>query len=212
MKNIGILTVMAFALTLALGCNQTPKVEISASESAPKILKAEVLPTPATPTAIPKSTPVSQVTSTSLEDFPFDVNLKDADGNVVNTKELLGNGKPTAILFWLTTCPPCKQKFIAIERKYRDWKQQADFDLIAVSVDWPKNAEKFSAMVKEKNWPWPTYHDYERQFRNIMPGNLNGLPQEFLFDKNGEMVYHRKRFLHGFEDLLFKEIQKAAAD
>jgi len=211
MKNIGILTTIALVLSLALSCNQAPTAELSTNSPEPntpepRILKAEVMPnsvkTETATASVDQADPVTE--------FPFDVKLKDADGNVVNSKDLLNNGKPTAILFWLTTCPPCKQKFIAIKRKYRDWKKEADFDLIAISVDWPKNAEKFSAMVKEKNWPWPVYHDYEQQFRKVMPGNLNGLPQEFLFDKNGKMVYHRKRFLHGFEDLLFEEIQKVA--
>ena len=42
-----------------------------------------------------------------------------------------------------------------------------------------------------------------------MPGRLNGLPQVFLLDKNGEIVYHKRKYLPGDEDKLFEAIKEA---
>lgn len=142
--------------------------------------------------------------------FPYDVELIDADGKKISSKDLLKSGKPTAVMFWLTTCGPCLRKFSAMKEKYPDWKKEADFNLVAISVDWPKNHEKFVSMTKKKDWPWPVYLDTQRDFKKLMPGNLNGLPQEFLFDKDGNIVHHKKRYVAGQEDILFEKIKKYA--
>lgn len=142
--------------------------------------------------------------------FPYDVELIDADGKKISSKDLLKTGKPTAVMFWLTTCGPCLRKFAAMKEKYPDWKKEADFNLVAISVDWPKNHEKFVSMTKKKDWPWPVYLDTQRDFKKLMPGNLNGLPQEFLFDKDGNIVHHKKKYVAGQEDILFEKIKKYA--
>jgi len=183
------------------------KASTPAANSAPvKATPAAMKTTASVRPAQAKSRPASEIDM----NFPYDVTLMDADGNKVNSKEILGNGKPTAVLFWLTTCGPCKMKFSAIDKKYAKWKEETDFNMVAISVDWPKNTQKFRDMVKEKDWPWPVYHDFGMEFKKIMPGNLNGLPQEFLFDKNGELVYHKKRYTMGAEDILYRKIQELA--
>ncbi len=144
--------------------------------------------------------------------FPFEVELMDADGEKFTSSEIFNNGKPTAILFWLSTCGPCKMKFAAMEKKYANWKEQEDFNMVAISVDWPKNVEKMRKMIKDKNWPWPVYHDINLDFKKIMPGRLNGLPQEFLFNADGELVYHKKKYYSGYEDKLFEQIQMLNAE
>lgn len=198
-----------FAVIMVLGgCNNAPK------QAATATAKANTNVSPAQQVATQPSPIVTQVKSRPASEmdmnFPYDVTIMDADGKKVNTKDILGNGKPTAILFWLTTCGPCKMKFSAIEKKYAKWKEETDFNMVAISVDWPKNTQKFRDMVHEKNWPWPVYHDFGLEFKKIMPGNLNGLPQEFLFDKNGQLAYHKKRYTIGAEDILYNKIKELA--
>ena len=141
--------------------------------------------------------------------YPFNIVLKDADGKVYNTADLLKpNGKPTAVFFWLTTCTPCMYELKAVAEKYPQWKKEADFNLYAISTDFPKRYDVFCKMVKKKEWPFPAFNDVERKFRYVMPGKLNGLPQSFVFDKDGNIVYHKKRWHTGAEDVLFEKIKE----
>ena len=143
--------------------------------------------------------------------FPYDIDLKTADGKVVNSSEILkSNGKPTVLLFWLTTCYPCSLEMAAIKKKYESWQKEADFQLFALSTDFEKNYPRFVKMVGEKDWPWPTYNDVNREFRRVMPGGLNGLPQTFLLDKDGKVVYHKRKYRSGDEDQLFEKIKSIA--
>ena len=144
--------------------------------------------------------------------FPYDIALRRADGSETISSEVIPkNGKPTVLLFWLTTCYPCKIEMKAIKEKYPKWNAETDFNLVAISTDFEKNYPKFQEMVKANRWGWKTYHDFNREFRYVMPGELNGLPQTFIIDKNGEIAYHKRKYSSGDEDKLYAKVKELAA-
>lgn len=146
------------------------------------------------------------------QNFPYDIALRRADGSETNSAEILKkNGKPTILLFWLTTCYPCKIEMKAIKEKFPKWRSETDFNLVAISTDFEKNYGKFQEMVKANKWGWKTYHDFNREFRYVMPGELNGLPQTFIIDKDGEIVYHKRKYSSGDEDKLYAKVKALAA-
>jgi cytochrome c biogenesis protein CcmG/thiol:disulfide interchange protein DsbE len=152
-------------------------------------------------------------TSRSAKDikseYPYDIDLKKADGSIVRSdKALAQNGKPTVLAFWLTTCVPCRYELGEIQKKFAGWKEQADFNFYAISTDFPKNYEKFVERVEEMNWPWEAYNDVNREFMEIMPGRLNGLPQTFILDTEGNIVYHTRKYRFGDEDALFAKLME----
>ncbi|MEM0995386.1 MAG: TlpA disulfide reductase family protein [Bacteroidota bacterium] len=140
--------------------------------------------------------------------YPYEVDLKTVSGETINSSKLFAqNGKPTVLLFWMTTCVPCQYELAAIHKKYDSWTKEADFNFYAISMEMPKYAHQFAPHVKKKAWQFEAYFDFERQFRYIMPDGLNGLPQTFLLDKDGEIVYHKRKYRMGDEDILFDEIR-----
>jgi cytochrome c biogenesis protein CcmG/thiol:disulfide interchange protein DsbE len=142
------------------------------------------------------------------KEFPYDIELKDAQGNVVNSSTLLNNKKKaTVLLFWMTTCGPCRRELNAISGKFNQWKTQTDFDFYAISIDFPNRVEQFNKRVVESKWTFPAYHDFNREFRYVMEEGLNGLPQVFVLGNKGKVVYHTKRYLPGDEEKLFSIIK-----
>lgn len=145
------------------------------------------------------------------QNFPYDISLKTAEGKEIPSNEVMAkNGKPTVLLFWLTTCTPCRFEMEAIKGKFPRWKEEADFNFYAISTDFERNYEAFVKMVNEKGWEWETYNDVNREFRSVMPGELNGLPQTFLLDKDGKIVYHKRKWRPGDEDVLFDKVKDLA--
>ena len=173
---------------------------------APTAAPVKAAPAPATPKYEYKITTAAQRAAVD-QAFPYDIELTAKDGSTVMSPEILDNGKPTVVLYWLTTCMPCMIEMRAIKGKYEQWKQEADFNLVAISTDFPKKAERIFPMAEEQGWPWPVYHDVNRKFRLVLPGELNGLPQSFIFDKNGEIVYHKRKYRPGDEDALFAKLK-----
>ena len=138
--------------------------------------------------------------------------MTNAKKEILNSeKKLMSNGKPTVVLFWLTTCYPCRMELNAIKKVYPNWKKEADFNLVAISTDFKKNYNNFIKRVEKEEWPWETFHDTNREFRLVMPGALNGLPQTFIFDKNGEIAYHKRKYSSGDETKLFEKVKELAA-
>ncbi len=142
-------------------------------------------------------------------EYPFDIDLKRADSSVINSSKLFKkNNKPTVLLFWLTTCGPCRMELSAISGKYSQWQKEAKFNFFAISTDWQENSGQFVKRVQESKWQFEALHDFNREFRMVMPGELNGLPQVFVLDKDGKIVYHKRKYIPGDEDQLFAEIKK----
>ena len=145
--------------------------------------------------------------------YPFDIDLKTAEGKVVNSAEVLKkNGKPTIVLFWLTTCIPCRMELNAIKKIYEDYAKDRDFNMIAISTDFSKNYDQFVKRVNESGWKFEAYNDMNREFRNVMPGGLNGLPQTFIFDADGNIVYHKRKYRTGDEIRLFEKAKAIAME
>lgn len=142
------------------------------------------------------------------KEFPYDIQLKDANGQIFNSATVFSkHKKATVLLFWMTTCGPCRMELNAISKKFDQWKKKVDFDFYAISTDFPDRIEQFNTRVKESNWPFPAYFDFNREFRFVMPGELNGLPQLFVLNKKGQIIYHTRRYLFGDEDKLFEALK-----
>lgn len=205
---LGGLICIAFACT-----NDTP-----ITAPPPKVV-ATAQAIPATP---PQTTPTGQQSNiirdksrskgTIDANFPFDITLQDAEGQLHNSSSILKkNGKPTVVLFWLTTCYPCRIEMKAIQSEIDQWKTETDFNIVAISTDFEKNYGSFVKMVNKNNWSFDAYIDVNREFRKVMPGGLNGLPQSFIFDKDGNIAYHKRKYSTGDEHKLYAKVKELAA-
>lgn len=147
--------------------------------------------------------------------FPFSIPLVSVDSTkVLNSKKVMAipkkekERKPTVLAFWLTTCIPCHVELATYTARYADWKKKANFNMFAISTDYPHHFRKIAKIVQEKQFPFEVYWDRDRLFRTLMPGGLNGLPQVFIFDKNGKLAYKHKGFSPGDELVLFQKIKE----
>ena len=202
-------------LLLALLFFSCQKVHTQEQTSASPATKTSLPQAAAPPTAqkIRGNMILSQARAADQIDnaYPYDIELKDAKGKIRPSTELLPvNGRPMVLLFWLTTCGPCRMEMAAIKKEYERWNEEVPFNLVAISTDFQKNFSRFASMVEKQDWPWPAYNDHKREFGQIMPGRLNGLPQTFIIDKAGQIVYHKRKYRPGDEVALFEAVRQAA--
>ncbi len=133
------------------------------------------------------------------------VQLKDMEGNVVNTAEL-GLEGPIVISFWATWCSPCKRELNTIHELYPDWQDETGVTLVAVSVDDQKTMNSVPMYVNGKAWEYLVLMDPNGDFKRAM--GVNNVPHTFLIDKNGYIVYSHNNYAPGDEDHLYEEILK----
>ena len=140
-------------------------------------------------------------------DYPYDLALTASRGVddtlALDTRALLSEhlGKrPVVLLFWMTTCGPCRRELADLSAVIEAWRAAADFALVPVSLDFPWRRDAFHARAAE--YPWTSYLDERREFPLVMEGGLNGVPQIFVFDAAGRQIFHRRKYRPGDLDAL----------
>ena len=107
------------------------------------------------------------------------------------------NGKITVISLWATWCSPCKKELDAIAEIYPDWVEEYDMELVAITIDTRRALAKVKPMVQTKGWEYIVLSDANNQLRNAL--NFQTIPQTYLIDQNGEIVYTHSGYVPGDE-------------
>ena len=123
--------------------------------------------------------------------------VKDLKGKSINVQDFAKNGKITIFSFWATWCSPCKKELDAIAEIYPDWQEEYDVELVAVTIDNARALAKVPGMVESKNWDYIILSDVKQELQRAL--NFQSVPQTFLVDKNGKIVYSHTGYVSGDE-------------
>lgn len=137
----------------------------------------------------------------SAQQLP-NVEIENAEGRVVSVRDYVG--KPLIISFWQITCKPCIQELNAINDQLDDWKAEADFEVIAVSVDDVRMKAGAKSMSAARGWEFVCLFDENQALKRAM--NVSQTPQAFVVDKEGNIVYSHTGHLPGGELELFEKV------
>ena len=117
------------------------------------------------------------------------VTVENAKGEAVNTKSLLEEGTPMIVSFWSTSCKPCIRELDAIYDVLPDWKEEADFRVVAVSTDDSRLLAKAKSFAQGRGWgeDYTLLFDKNQDFMRAM--NVSVVPHVFVIDGKGKVVY-----------------------
>ena len=136
------------------------------------------------------------------------INVKTLEGKSVNIQDMVGKGKITVISFWATWCSPCKRELDAIADMYPDWQEDYDVELLAITIDDARGVAKVPAMVASKGWEYKILSDSKQDLQRAL--NFQTVPQTFLLNAAGEIIYTHSGYSPGDEYELEEQIKKAA--
>lgn len=136
------------------------------------------------------------------------VEVKTLDGQSVDIQQYAANGKITVISFWATWCSPCKKELDAIAELYDEWQKEYDMELVAITMDTQRALAKVKPMVESKGWPFIILSDANQVLRNSL--NFQAIPQTFLLDREGNIVYSHSGYVPGDEYELEEKIKALA--
>jgi cytochrome c biogenesis protein CcmG/thiol:disulfide interchange protein DsbE len=135
--------------------------------------------------------------------------MKTMDGKVVDLKDVVKKGQVTVVVFWATWCAPCKKELINIDELYEDWQDDYGIEVIAISIDNARNAQKVKPYVNGKGWEFPVLIDVNSDSKPIF--NYPTVPFSAIIDKNKRIVYTHNGYVEGDEYNMEKKIEELIA-
>lgn len=125
------------------------------------------------------------------------VEVKTLDGQTLDIKQYAEDGKITILSFWATWCSPCKKELDAIADLYDYWQEEYGAELVAITIDTQRALAKVKPMVEAKGWTYTILSDANQNLRNAL--NFQTIPQTFLLDQEGNIVYNHNGYVPGDE-------------
>ena len=136
------------------------------------------------------------------------VTISDLQGKPVSIIDAVGAGKVTVLSFWATWCSPCKRELDAITELYPEWVENYDMQLIAISIDNSRMLPQVKPMVEEKGWEFRILMDSKQELQHAL--EFQAIPQTFVIDKEGNIIFQHEGYNPGDEFELEKVIKEAA--
>ena len=134
-----------------------------------------------------------------------DVKVENAEGKTISTKTLTGK-KPLIISFWSLACKPCIQELSAINDQIEEWREEADFDVVAVSVDNVRLKAPAKAKAESLGWDFICLYDENQAFQRAL--NVSLTPNSFVVDAEGNIVFSHVGYTPGSEQLLIDKVKE----
>ena len=140
----------------------------------------------------------------SAQDAWPDVKVENAKGEVISTKNILG-GTRAIVSFWGVTCKPCLTELNTLNELMEEWKEEVDFNIIAVSIDDSRFTARARSMVKGFDWNFICLFDKNQDLKRAM--NVMLTPQTFVVDGTGKVVYAHTGYTPGSEYELLEQLK-----
>ncbi len=144
--------------------------------------------------------------SVSAQQKMPDIQIKTLEGKSVNIRDLVGHGHPVLVSFWATWCTPCKKEMDAINDIYEDWKEDYGLEVIAITIDNIRALSKVKPMVAQKGWDFTVLSDSKQTLQTAL--NFQTIPQSFLLDGKGKIVFTHNGYAPGDEYHIEDELKK----
>ncbi len=112
----------------------------------------------------------------------IDIDLPDENGTNRKLSELVGNGKPTVVIFSLLTHPDSPAINIDLSRLYSSFGGNINFYQVSLDPD------QYAWRDAAKNLPWVTVFDPDGEYsKAAVKYNVGSLPTYFVYSAKGEL-------------------------
>ena len=108
----------------------------------------------------------------------------DTTGKMVSLTDF--RGKWVLLDFWYVDCPWCRKLTPHMIEIYKDWSKTKNFEIVSISVDKPKDYQRWKEAIVEDKSPWTQVLDSTKTYPDEY--GITGYPTLILVDPNGNGV------------------------
>lgn len=131
------------------------------------------------------------ITGLFAESRVKDFKLKNIEGEYIKLSDYQKKGL-VIIDFWASWCAPCKKalpKLNELDQKYDN------INVLAISVDKPRDQRKARRIIKSKDYKFEVLFDPKQKVMKRF--NVKNIPQSFIINPKGEIVYKHTGYQRG---------------
>lgn len=129
--------------------------------------------------------------------------IKEVGGGYLTLDKMIGE-KPVIISFWATWCKPCKKELKWLKKLYKKYNQNC-FQVLAVSED-GRTRRKVPSFVKRFKLDYKVAYDTNYRLKQML--GISDIPELFIINKQGKIVYHHSGYQPGDEKKVEEELKK----
>lgn len=129
-----------------------------------------------------------------------DFNIKDINGNEINSKNT--EGKVVVLNFWFTTCKPCIAEIPELNEVYAKYNSNPNVIFASITFN---SAEEVKEFVKKNNLDYPIVTD-ARSTCQLFDVSL--YPTNMIIDAKGKIVQYLKGSFPNIGNVISESIQK----
>jgi thiol-disulfide isomerase/thioredoxin len=149
------------------------------------------------------------VAAASAQELP-ETQIKDVNsGKKVPFNHTFEKNKVTVISFWATWCVPCKKEIKNISLKLPEWKKEADFNYMTISIDEARAEGLVRTYAISQGWNFPYYIDANSDLKRSL--SFQNVPFTVIIDKSGKVAFTHTGYEEGGEAEVWAKIKELAA-
>lgn len=137
-----------------------------------------------------------------------DITISDLQGKPIKIQEYVKGSKTTILSFWATWCAPCKRELDAISELYPTWVSEYNTRLVAITIDNARALTQVKPLIEEKGWEFDVLVDSKQELQQAL--GFQVVPQTFVVDENGNILYQHEGYTPGDEYELEKILKELA--
>lgn len=112
----------------------------------------------------------------------IEIELPDENGDIRKLSDIVGNGKPTVVMFTLLSHPDAPLTNIELSKLYDRLAGKVNFYQVGLDAD------QYAWRDAARNLPWITVYDVDGEYsKAALSYNVSSLPAFFVYDSKGEL-------------------------
>ena len=123
--------------------------------------------------------------------------IKDTLGNELQLEEFFEDNRPILVNLWAYWCAPCIEEFTAWKELIPVWQSKYNVRIVCIDIDHELAHDKAVDLWNENEWLGEMYFAERNDLREYY--NTNYIPQTYLYNEQGLIVYNHEGFIEGDE-------------